>query len=56
MCNLIAVNVLIVSCCPNKSLGFITNGVKGIQSSKKKLKLMQSFKDKQGPAGVLFLH
>ena len=40
---------------PNKSLSFITNNVKGIQSFKKKLKLIQYFKDKIGSTGVLFL-
>ena len=39
----------------NSSLNFITNNVKGIQSSKKRLKLMQYFKDKIGSTGVLFL-
>ena len=40
---------------PNNSLSFITNNVKGIQSSKKRLKLMQYFKDKRRSTGVLFL-
>ena len=40
---------------PNNSVSFITNNVKGMQSSKKRLKLMQSFKDKIGSNGVLFL-
>ena len=40
---------------PNNSLSFITNNVKGMQSSKKRLKLMQYFKDKIGSNGVLFL-
>ena len=40
---------------PNKSLSFITNNVKGIQSFKKRLKLIQYFKDKIGSIGVLFL-
>ena len=40
---------------PNKSLSFITNNVKGIQSSIKRLKLIQYFKDKIGSTGVLFL-
>ena len=39
----------------NSSLSFITNNVKGIQPSKKRLKLMQYFKDKIGSTGVLFL-
>ena len=39
---------------PNNSLSFITN-VKKMQSSKKRLKLMQYFKDKIGLTGVLFL-
>ena len=40
---------------PNNSLCFITNNVKGIQSSKKRLKLIQYFKDKIGSTGVLLL-
>ena len=40
---------------PNNSLSFIINNVKGIQSSKKRLKLMQYFKDKIELTGVLFL-
>ena len=40
---------------PNNSVTFITNNVKGMQSSKKRLKLMQYFKDKIGSNGVLFL-
>ena len=40
---------------PNKSLSFITNNVKGIQPSKKRLKLIQYFKDKIGSTEVLFL-
>ena len=40
---------------PNNSLSFITNNVKGMQSSKKRLKSMQYFKDRIGPTGVLFL-
>ena len=39
----------------NKSLSFITNNVKGIQPSKKRLKLIQYFKDKIRSTGVLFL-
>ena len=39
----------------SNSLNFITNNVKGIQSSKNRLKLMQHFKDKIGSTGVLFL-
>ena len=31
---------------PNNSLNFITNNVKGMQSSKKRLKLIQYFQDK----------
>ena len=38
----------------NNSLRFITNNVKGIQSSKKRSKLMQYFKDNIGSTGVLF--
>ena len=40
---------------PNNSVSFITNNVKGMQSSKKRLKLTQYFKDKIGSNGVLFL-
>ena len=40
---------------PNNSLSFITNNVKGMQSSKKRSKLMQYFKYKIGSTGVLFL-
>ena len=40
---------------PHNSLSFITNDVKGIQSSKKRLKLMQYFKVKVRSIGVLFL-
>ena len=39
----------------NISLSFITNNVKVIQSYKKRLKLVQHFKEKIGPTGVLFL-
>ena len=37
------------------SLSFITNNVKGTQSSKMRLKLIQYFRDKIGSSGVLFL-
>ena len=40
---------------PNKSLSFIRSNFKGIQSSKKRLKSIQYFKDKTGSTGVLFL-
>ena len=40
---------------PNISLSFITNNVKGIQSYKKRLKLIQYFKKKVGSTGVLSL-
>ena len=40
---------------PNISLVFNTNNVKGIQSCKKGLKLIQYFKEKIGSIGVLFL-
>ena len=40
---------------PNNSLSFITNNVKGMQSSKKRLKLMQYFIDKMGSNDALFL-
>ena len=55
ICNLITVNVLIVSCCQTIVWVFITNNVKGIQLSKKRLKPMQCFTDKTGSNGVLFL-
>ena len=45
-----AFNDLILS---NNKLSFITN--KGIQSLKKRLKLIQYFKSKIGPCGLLFL-
>ena len=40
---------------PNNSPSVITNNVKGIQSSKNKLKSMQYFEYKIGLIGVLFL-
>ena len=40
---------------PNISLGFITNNVRGIQSYKKRLKLIQYSKEKIGSTRVLFL-
>ena len=40
---------------PNNSVGFVANNVKGMQLSKKRLKLMKYFKDKIGSNGVLFL-
>ena len=40
---------------PNITLSFITNNVKRIQSYKKRLKLIQHFKEKLGSTGVLFL-
>ena len=40
---------------PNSSLGFITDNVKGMQSPKKRLKLIQYFKDKIGSTEVFFL-
>ena len=40
---------------PSSSLSFDTNSVKGIQSSTKRLKLMQYFKGKIGSGGLLFL-
>ena len=40
---------------PINSLNFIANNVKGIQSSKKRLKLIQYFKDKIKSTGVLLL-
>ena len=40
---------------PNIRLSFFTNNVKGIQSYKKRLKLIQYFKEKIVSTGVLFL-
>ena len=40
---------------PNNCVSFIANNVKGMQSYKKRLKLMQYFKDKIGSKGVLLL-
>ena len=40
---------------PNINVSFISNNVKEIQTSKKRLKLIQYFKDKIGSTGVLFL-
>ena len=40
---------------PNNNLSFITSIVKGIQSFKRELKLIQYFKDKIGSTGLLFL-
>ena len=34
---------------------FLSNNVKGLQSSKKRLKLFQYFKNKVSPKGILFL-
>ena len=39
----------------NSKLCFITNNVKGLQSSKKRLKLIEYLKNKLEPNGVLFL-
>ena len=39
----------------NNKLNFITNNVKRIQSLKKRLKLIQYFKSKIGPCGLLFV-
>ena len=44
-----------MSCLPNNKLSFITNNVKGMQSLKKRLKLIQYFKSRVGPCGLLFL-
>ena len=41
-------------CLPNNKLSFITNNVKGMQSLKKRLKLIQYFKRRVGPCGLLF--
>ena len=43
-----------MSCLPNNKLSFITNNVKGMQSLKKRLKLIQYFKRRVGPCGLLF--
>ena len=40
---------------PNNKLSFITNNVKGIQPLKRRLKLIQYFKNKIGSCGLLFL-
>ena len=40
---------------PNNSVNFITRNVKGMQSAKKRLKLMKHFNDKIGSNDVLFL-
>ena len=40
---------------PNNSQSFITNNVKGIESSNMRLKLTQYFEDKIGSTAVLFL-
>ena len=37
------------------NLNFLTNNVKGFQSTKKRLKLLNSLKDKIVPKGILFL-
>ena len=34
---------------------FLSNNVRGLQSSKKRLKLFQFFKNKISPKGILFL-
>ena len=39
---------------PNNTLSFVTNSVKRIQSSKKRWKLIQYFKDKAWSTSVLF--
>ena len=44
-----------MSCLPNNKLSFITNNVKGVQSLKKRLKLIQYFKSRVGPCRLLFL-
>ena len=40
---------------PKNTQNFITNNVKGIESSNKRLKVTQYFKDKIGSTAVLFL-
>ena len=37
------------------NFNFLSNNVKGLQSSKKRLKHFQSFKNKLNPKGILFL-
>ena len=40
----------------NQSIfNFLTNNVKGLQSTKKRLKLFNFLKNKIGPKGILFL-
>ena len=39
----------------NNKLSFVTNNIKGIQSLKKKLKLIQYYQSKIEPCGLLFL-
>ena len=53
--NLIVIWALNDLMLPNNKLSFITNNVKEIQSLKKRLKLIQYFKSKIGPCGLLFL-
>ena len=55
---LISYNAPLITCFvlrSNNKLSFITNNVKGIQSLKKRLKLIQYFKSKIGSCGLLFL-
>ena len=37
------------------SFSFLTNNIKGLQSTKKRLKLFNFFKNKVSPKGILFL-
>ena len=37
------------------NFNFLTNNVKGLQSTKKRLKLFNFLKNKMGPKGILFL-
>ena len=37
------------------SFSFLTNNIKGLQSTKKRLKLFNFLKNKMGPKGILFL-
>ena len=37
------------------SFSFLTNNIKGLQSTKKRLKLFNFFKNKISPKGILFL-
>ena len=55
LCNLKVIWALNDLMLPNNKLTFVTNNVKGIQSFRKRLKLIQYFKSKIGPWGLLIL-